>query len=1238
MNKNLRNIILTTLLASNIATPIWASEITHPYHPYVDTQYVDYNGKHFAEINFFTKDFDPDSFGIIGDIFNKGLHKGDFPEDTLKSLNYVVSYCTQMLGPGSKNTETGSLWRFVVTDYDYNTAACETHNCEIINKEYKPDGIEYWGSNNPNNMLVHIIRDGDSSGKLFWDKNYNEFGTDVGTLAFTGVYIGKYLSANNKNSNYGWSYHDEYTRFLPTETPANLTAVLIHEMGHALGMVTKMEIDKFTGFNSFASDYDGEQNFAMHLINKDGIKAEPGMLIITEEDFKKYNTEHPDAKLDRKKVFILDNTFGTPEQNVWFVGDHTEEVLGEAKFGEQEGIPVDAYNYFGNKNIDLCHLKFNGIMSSRYYANTATFTEAELAIFQDLGYKLDRKNYYGKSIYNDGLTYTNTQGYSARNAEGTAYVDGRANETALGVGLHVYGSKNTITQAGDILTKGFGAAGILVNGLENNIILAKDTQVRADGANAYGVLFSYGRDHNFTQNGVVTSLGTDGNAVVFDMGNNSGGLCNEYHGSYIRYFKYLDLEEANSTYGKVIMGNNEYLTEDFSATSDQFFNYANDELKGALVNSYDVNGTLKGGKNAIYIGKNAFVKDININEGSQIVGNITSDWKDFREVNGNSYDEEVGPIEGYNIYGLKIQYNGHMGNDGYAYTDYIPNLVTNLNFNANMNYAGEIKGYNNIKMNVKENTLNFTGTADVVSVNIAEGASLFGGTYNLQKQEVAELDKPSATAINSSIPNTETVVSKLLYSDTGVFVNNGMLGAFDKDLVISAVNASGEKYAAKLSGSGKISVNNDNVIKVNGTADLSKMSFTGTNVKLGEGERLEVIEANSIIDPNNTSGDYSSLTNYSFIKDGSTANGLNSVEKGYLTFEIANNAGLSVEEFVLVEKEDALRKANKLSAKETALFDNFTGQNNSDLHKSIAQLQNGIALDLAQDAMRNKAVHSAVSGRVLDSVSHSADSNKWWANMGKSRDTFGHAKAHGSIISTGYDFYATEDAYAGAMFSYNDRSVSNDGANGKYKEYAGALYGAKQNGAGTLSAYASYGHQNNEVKRTVATSSFNAACTAHFGSNTLGLGASYAFDLEHGKDARWHVAPYISIDYAHYKQNAYSESGSIFGLGLDGYHADYADTSMGVNFKQRTADATYILGAAYKRTLTDNRDSANLMARGSLTPWSIANQEEGRNRFVLSAYADKHIGGKWNAVGYVEQGWARGSRSTSMNVELKYSF
>lgn len=199
--------------------------------------------------------------------------------------------------------------------------------------------------------------------------------------------------------------------------------------------------------------------------------------------------------------------------------------------------------------------------------------------------------------------------------------------------------------------------------------------------------------------------------------------------------------------------------------------------------------------------------------------------------------------------------------------------------------------------------------------------------------------------------------------NTGIFTNNGILGVLDKDLNISAVDAKEAKVGALLTGTGQLAINGTGKFDVKGQADLSQMSFMGTQVDLGNTDGLLVIQADELVQPKaeQQKGEYSALTDYTFKTD---ANGMTGIaQKGYLTFELANNAGLGVEEFALVENENALRDSNKLSTEETALLNAFVGQSKSDLHKSVEQMQNGIALDLAQDAMRNKAVRSAVSGR-----------------------------------------------------------------------------------------------------------------------------------------------------------------------------------------------------------------------------------------------------------------------------------
>ena len=84
------------------------------------------------------------------------------------------------------------------------------------------------------------------------------------------------------------------------------------------------------------------------------------------------------------------------------------------------------------------------------------------------------------------------------------------------------------------------------------------------------------------------------------------------------------------------------------------------------------------------------MRNINFNDGARLEGDIFSAWK----MNG-TFD---------------------------------PALVTNLNINSDLEYGGKIFGADNIKIHIKDGTLKFSGTANVLSVDVGLGAQLFGGT------------------------------------------------------------------------------------------------------------------------------------------------------------------------------------------------------------------------------------------------------------------------------------------------------------------------------------------------------------------------------------------------------------------------------------------------------------------------------------------------------------------------------
>ena len=110
------------------------------------------------------------------------------------------------------------------------------------------------------------------------------------------------------------------------------------------------------------------------------------------------------------------NTFSqTIGDTTYYMGsfkNFDEKTFTRADGQQISGIPI---NLWENNEPAFAHSELEkGVMSHQRYRSYANFTEAELAMMQDMGYDIDRRNFYGRSIYNDGVTLTNTQGFSKR--------------------------------------------------------------------------------------------------------------------------------------------------------------------------------------------------------------------------------------------------------------------------------------------------------------------------------------------------------------------------------------------------------------------------------------------------------------------------------------------------------------------------------------------------------------------------------------------------------------------------------------------------------------------------------------------------------------------------------------------------------------------------------------------------------------------------------------------------------
>ncbi|MBQ5501961.1 MAG: autotransporter outer membrane beta-barrel domain-containing protein, partial [Selenomonas sp.] len=437
--------MLTLAVLSSLAMPLSYAAAEEPVVPYRETRYTDYNGKHFADLKFMAMGY--------------GIGNGANPEDPgwlVNPATYQLSdaliaatvtstdYWKNILAPNAKNT---TPWQIFVTTFEEVNADAGSPSLDtpggIITKEFFQNHLFY-------------VKDQLQEGKVFTPVTYTPYDAlPEGKYAYSVIRIGKYVGASRNNVENGW-WIDADTVLPTNEQAADFVGTFRHELGHALGIICVGDREPKPGKpneNNFFIDkkITDKLSWTLHLRDQNDTPAKAGM----------YFVDSNEPKDPNKEYFVVDKTTKDDGKGyAYFYGDHVTEALGGATFFGRSALPVNGWELSGNILIfDGSHLHTAGMMSHRPYSNYTSFLEVELAVMQDLGYPIDRKAFYGRSIYGNGGTIVNNQGYFARNADGTDYLANTYSLVPLGVGLHIYGSDNKVTQNVDIMTKGTGAVG-----------------------------------------------------------------------------------------------------------------------------------------------------------------------------------------------------------------------------------------------------------------------------------------------------------------------------------------------------------------------------------------------------------------------------------------------------------------------------------------------------------------------------------------------------------------------------------------------------------------------------------------------------------------------------------------------------------------------------------------------------------------------------------------------------------
>jgi len=1095
----------------------------------------------------------------------------ELPDWQKEHLNFAADYCEALL-KHTKTAKQPAVLAVTVNNDLYNAAA------EGSNTDVKINGQSV-GVPSPNAVINH--------GKILTAED--------GPAGF--MVLGAPLFPPDGEQG-------RYDMPLPQDSQLGLASTVIHEFGHALGFWTSDA--PMTRFSEKSYLYES------HLYDWRGVQAQPGMEIRTPNreaatepyfDLPKYINARPNAAIP------------------YFSGQHVSDVL--------EGEELRTYNYFGIKldqkvpglpvngnegddsedYVDLTHIELrNSQMSHQSWSNYMSFMEAELAALQDLGYTIDRRDFFGRSVYGDGRTIVNDAPYYARNADGTAYVAGAYNENPYGMGLHIYGSENTVLQNAPLMTKGVAAVGIRIDGCGNSVTVGRGVNVQADGPNGNGILVAYGKNHKITlaEGSKVTADSEGGIGAAFDFGQNNAG--NEYGARASYAGRYLS----------------QYVHQ-YEATLDSDWV----ETDGPLATDFTVQGELSGKKAAIAISDNAFVKNIHIGTGAKLSGDIVSRWVyDDDKITTVIYGEVLPDPA------MQRQYDG---ND---------ELTTRLSFEGTgLTYNGNITGADNMRLNVSGGLL-YGGTAKVLSATVEKGGSLFGGTYDLIPDGAVRNASPN---LGYSLPYKLNGSAREL-QNVGLFTNHGTIGATDKnsslringdllsDGMLLAWAGSGAGHIAvsgraKIDGSDVQVANWSEVLPDETVTVLTASSIDG-NTKTPVGTRYAVsgmMSAENIIE-NNVLSVVTRTENNLGAMDAAQRETFDAMTTMYNNLK--NNNDVRVDEMrTLFHLPSAEAKEALSSISSNAAAKNMAAVQCSNVTQHLLSARLNEAFTTKPMKVKIPVQHldeSNDDGVEITTKTVEPAANEIWLKFGKNwGDVKGNTDYHSTVTLLGWDKAAGKNWRAGVFAGYGQTSFTDNSSSNKLKDVRFGLYAGFNNAKSEGMVYLDYGWMRNKLRRGV----MGMTASADYHSRILEVGGEYLYDLQAGQNKAWHVRPYVNAQLSRLWQNGYREDGAgVFNQVVQSKHNDYFGMGAGVEFKRYLAGGNYAIRAGVKHALAGAEPRLRYSYMGDQANTYDMHNVQDKTHFVLSIGGEIQIAKGWSLGG--DATWQRGRHDKDLSCSV----
>lgn len=909
--------------------------------------------------------------------------------------------------------------------------------------------------------------------------------------ALTGQNAGELINGGQGFIQIGtlpWSTVEYTPSQLPLTAEISLTATMIHEIGHALGISSNFQGDEQDDGSALIYIDENPNSWISHLYDDNGQKSRPDQIVWC-SFCDNIAIDDDGEPLGPQDIFDVRNN------SAYFGGAHVDEVLA----GAMAGVPLSMVYSFDASRPDipfLAHIELkNSLMSHQPYRNYTNFMEAELGILQDLGYKIDRRNFFGYSVYGDGQTFVNDNPFFGRDADGTEYIENTYNNSTLGLGLHVYGSNNTISQRADLLSSGAGGAGIRLDGSSNNLTILPGTHVYADGLNGLGVMFAYGKDHSFIQRGDIQAMGENGVGVSFDFGHNAmgdDGPFGETRGSYI-----LRGDQSLSRY------------------TPEALEAAWSEINGPLVSTFDLTGRVAGNKAAIFMSDNAYVEQINVMRGASITGSIISNYEEV---------DETGDLR---LTTLKF---GNAADDG-------GQSLSAADADFSLKYNGNITG-KNLSLQINGGTTALIGDHLLYNATVAQAATLSGsGLYQINSTQIFRNDgivNPSVAGqsikIEGDYLQSNTGKLQLSFNEQKSISSLLVNGHFDLDGTISFAPERGW-YA-----NGFSVTSGDWIHAKTFEGDFNHISTSLVSPTLiatatPGGDNIYTLSLNRVNNAYSQYGDNANSRNIGYAFDDLGSNAADDLQPMIAALDFSAADGSTIRSALPDLSSEAYASAS-------GVLVNASGATRSTINNRLQQAFDGVPSvpvsvvayvptpqTLAAGNPIIAAAPNAVKGDIARYAAWSAAYGSWSnhsadSNSGRTKSTLGG-------FSTGIDVWVYDNWRLGVMAGYSQATFKTASRNstGSSDNYTVGAYGGTEWAVAansiSLRTGTAYSWHNIDISRSITFNDFSDNLSTNYNAGTFQIFGELGY--KHNLISHSILEPYANLAYVHLRTDRFTE-------------------------------------------------------------------------------------------------------------------